>query len=290
MPPPLPSPSQSVHFFGRAKPPLRELAQRVGGDRDGRAEHHLADVDGDVRRGVHRLGELRRGRGDAALPLRAVAVELQVREMHRQCRRPPRSSAARCRRFPAAPRLLQWTCSGCGTPSAVHRLLQGEHDLARGDAVDRAPRRRRRRSRTFDLKAAAPPALITLTPSPCPAAERRRDIVLHSGAAPSRSRIMPSRKSSLPRTSSSAAVDDRRQRQLDMRVQRVARIDRRLDHQREAHLGVEPAVLEGRQRRGRSKSSSAPLVPAAVLLRAASGGPCSRCRWRCGSGCRWRPP
>ena len=34
--------------------------------------------------GVHRLGEARRGGGEAALALLAVAVELQMREMQRQ--------------------------------------------------------------------------------------------------------------------------------------------------------------------------------------------------------------
>ena len=59
----------------------RSTSDEIG---HGLPEHHLTDVDGDVLGGVDRLGELRRGRGEAALALLAIAVELQMREMQRQ--------------------------------------------------------------------------------------------------------------------------------------------------------------------------------------------------------------
>src|SRR5580692_3095790 len=55
-----------------------ELAEDVGGDGDGLAEHHLADVGGDVGAGVDGLGEAWGGGGEASGAVLAVGVELQV--------------------------------------------------------------------------------------------------------------------------------------------------------------------------------------------------------------------
>src|SRR5665648_209505 len=60
------------------------LAHAVARGRAGLTEQHLAHVDGDVRRLVEELDDLRRSGRELAIPLRPIGVELDVGEVDRQ--------------------------------------------------------------------------------------------------------------------------------------------------------------------------------------------------------------
>ena len=68
-------------------------------------------------------------------------------------------------------------------------------------------------------------------------------------------------------------VDDRGVGKFEMRVQRVVRRDGRLDHRREAHLGIEPASLERRPTDfGQRRFGGAACVGAMMLWQHETGG------------------
>ena len=145
MPPPLESPSKMTYFLGCAKPAGGELPQHVGRDGDGLAEHRLSDVDRDVFRRVDRLGKLRRAGRDSLLALRAVAVELKMREMQGQVL----GRGDRLERRLEVPRhseIVAVDMQRVRHAELVHRLLQRFDDLAAASRRRTAPRHRRRTS------------------------------------------------------------------------------------------------------------------------------------------------
>ncbi len=140
-----------------------ELAQDVAGHRDRLAEHDLAHIDGEALVPVHRLGEPGRSGGELARPLRAVGVELQVREVEAlalgrldggerglHVARHAEVAAVQVQRVRHA--------------ELVHRALQRLDDRPRGHARARhlvvQPE-----ARAFSRNAAAAPGLIVLIPS-----------------------------------------------------------------------------------------------------------------------------
>jgi len=66
--------------------------------------------------------------------------------------------------LPAMPRLLQWTCSGCGTPSACVARCSAL-TISRDETPYCGTRSSNENWRTFAFRASEPPALTTLTPS-----------------------------------------------------------------------------------------------------------------------------
>ena len=112
--------------------------------------------------------------------------------------------------------------------------------------------------RTFSLKAAAAPALMTLTPSARVDADRPGDVVLDHLR---RGVVADHRQQEIviAEDGERRLVDDRDVGELEMGVQRGSGRHRRLDDRGEAHLGVEAAGLEGRpagvgkRRRGRPR-------------------------------------
>ena len=103
-----------------------------------RPEHHLADVGAELGMRAEVLGELRRARARPPAGPAAVGVELEVREVGAAALQRAQRVERRVASCPATPRLLQWTWTGCGSPSSC---------TAAGDRVDHLPRRDARRRR-----------------------------------------------------------------------------------------------------------------------------------------------
>ena len=135
--------------FLRAGPADRaELARHVARNRHRLAKHDLADVDSDVLVSIDAFGQARRGGGKAASRLRAVGIELNVREMQRQAlrrldRRDDGIGAG------GKAEIVAMDMQRMRQAEIDHGALQGLDDVARGDAVpgnDVVERERRARS------------------------------------------------------------------------------------------------------------------------------------------------
>ena len=220
-----------------------ELPQHVGRNRHRLPEHHLPDVDGDVLCRVDRFGELRRGGGKALRALLAVAVELKMRQMQRQVLR---RGDRRQRRFEVSRQaeIVAVDMQRMRHAGLVDRLLQRLDDRAachavvrnhvvKGKAAD-VVLERRDAAGVDDLDPKRPRRLQ------CPG-----DMIADRACAFARTHEAE-HEIVIAENGQDRLVDDRGVGEFEMRVQRMMRRDRRLDHGREAHLRIEPPGLEGR--------------------------------------------
>ena len=247
-----------------------ELPQHVGRDRHRLAEHHLPDVDGHILGCVDRFGELRRGGGKALRTLLAVAVELKMRQMQRQVLR---RGDRRERGFEVSgqAKIVAVDMQRMRHAGFVHRLLQRLDDRATRHAViGNHVVKRKAADVVLERRDAA--GVDDLDPKRARRLQCPGDMIAERACAFARTQeaeheivIAEDRQNRL--------VDDRGVGKFEMRVQGVVRRDRRLDHGREAHLGIEPPRLERRPTDfGERRLGGAARVGAMVFGQHEAGG------------------
>ena len=146
-----------------------EVAQQrrhvsVGRHRQRRAEHHLADVGGDLGMRRQVLEQLGRAGARLAPGLAPVAVELQVGEV----RLAPGERAHRVERrvgVAGDAEVVGVNVDGCGSPSSSHGAADRLQHLARGHLEARhLVVEASRRGRCVCFQSSTPPGLTSLTP------------------------------------------------------------------------------------------------------------------------------
>ena len=243
MPAPFEVPVDDRVFLRPRLTPGGELPQHVGRDRHRLPEHHLPNVDGDVLRGVDRFGELRRGGGKALRAFFAVAVELKMRQMQRQVLR---RGDRRQRGFEVSGQaeIVAVNMQGMRHAGLVDRLLQRLDDRATRHAVIRNDVVKRKAADVV-LERRDAAGVDDFDPKRARRLHCPGDVIAERACAFARAQEVED-EIVIAEYRQNRLVDDRGVGEFEMRVQGVMRRDRRLDHGREAHLGIEPPGLERR--------------------------------------------